>query len=344
MSSTPLRVLVTGASGFLGSNILKAFQSQPEVRLIAACRQPGKLAEDFNAEVRVGDLRDPRYIDTLVRDVDVICHAGTWAAMWSHTQQEQRNFYQPSVNLIEAAISAGVQRFLLASTVAIAKRNSAVTHLDASAKTQKVGFWPHLDYLIDLDNYMKANAQRGLQMVNMRLGHFVGAGNSLGLVPVLLPRLKTYLVPWLAKGNSRLPLIADTDLGMSFVKASLATNLDPYESFNICGTSFPTTREVIEYIAAKTNLPTPLFSVPYPLGYAFAWLMEKLYPVMPGKAPFLTRSVVHLAEQWVCDTDAARRKIGFRAEKDWRIAMAEALADLKARNFPWPYMAQREQR
>ena len=101
---------------------------------------------------------------------------------------------------------------------------------------------------------------------------------------------------------------------------------------------------MIEYIADKTNLPKPLFSVPYPLGYAFAWLMEKLFPIMPGKAPFLTRSVIHLAEQWVCDTEYARKKIGFSAEKDWHIAMDEALTALKARNFPWPYMAQIEQR
>lgn len=343
MSSTPLRVLVTGANGFLGSHILKAFNAYPDVSLIAACRRPEKLSDRFTGEIRAGDLRDSDYVAALVKDVDVICHAGTWAAMWNHARQEQRNFYQPTLKLIEAAIAAGVKRFLFTSTVAIANSTSATPRLDDFAETRKVGFWPHLDYLIEVDTYMKANAHRGMQMVNMRLGHFVGAGNSLGLVPVLLPRLKTCLVPWLAHGKSRMALIADTDLGKSFVNASLASNLNDYESFNICGTAFPTTKEVIDYISAKAHLPKPLYSVPYPIGYAFAWLMEKLFPIMPGKAPFLTRSVVHLAEQWVCDTAYARNKIGFVAEKDWHTAMDEALAALKARNFPWPYMAQMEQ-
>ena len=177
-------------------------------------------------------------------------------------------------------------------------------------------------------------------MTTMRLGHFVGAGNTLGLVPVLVPRLKTWLVPWLAKGRSRLPLIADTDLGNSFVAASIANGLNDYESFNICGTSFPSTREVICYIAEKTNTPMPLFSVPYPAGYLFAWLMEKLFPVLPGKAPFLTRSVVHLAEEWVCATDYARNKIGYEPQKDWRVAMDEALSELQVKHYPWPYMSQ----
>lgn len=43
----------------------------------------------------------------------------------------------------------------------------------------------------------------------MRLGHFVGAGNQVGIVAALTPRLRTRLVPWIAGGGSRtLPLVA----------------------------------------------------------------------------------------------------------------------------------------
>ena len=228
----------------------------------------------------------------------------------------------------------------MTSTVVVADKNKTESKIDDFSETHKTGFWPHLDYLIDVDQYMKANSNRGMQMVNMRLGHFVGAGNTLGLIPVLVPRLKSWMVPWLASGKSRLPLTSDSDLGNSFVKASLADNFQDYESFNICGESFPSTREVIEYIANQTGVPTPLFSVPYPVGYLFAWLMEKLFPILPGKAPFLTRSVVHLAEEWVCSTDYAFKKMGYKPQKDWHIAIDEALDELRKMDFPWPYMAQ----
>jgi len=339
MASGTMNVLVTGASGFLGKNILKAFNNNPKVNVIAACRNKNKLPDYFTGEVRAGDLRDPDYLTTMVKGIDIICHAGTWAAMWSHAQQEQQNFYQPTISLIDVAINAGVKRFILASTVVIAN-NKASGMIDDFSETKSTGFWPHLDYLIDIDQHMKANANRSMQMINMRLGHFVGAGNMLGLVPVLVPRLNTWLVPWLAKGKSHLPLIADTDLGNSFVKACLTKELNNYESFNICGSSFPSTKEVIQYIATKAGTPTPWFSVPYPMGYTFAWLMEKLFPILPGKAPFLTRSIVHLAEEWVCDTNYARNKIGYVAEKNWRVAMDEALAELKNNDYPWPYMTQ----
>ena len=79
----------------------------------------------------------------------------------------------------------------------------------------------------------------------------------------------------------------------------------------------------------------------YTVGYAFAFAMEKLFPVMPGKAPFLTRSIVHLAEDWPCNTGYAREKLGYNPQKDWRKALDEALDELKAKDYPWPRLAQR---
>lgn len=332
-------ILVTGATGFLGSQILQALSAVDGIKVIAACRSPNKLRSDFNGEVRCGDLTDSDYLQTLVQDVDVICHSATWAAMWSHEREERALFYQPCIDLIENAIEAGVSRFIMSSTVAVADRQSPYRALDDSPSGKR-GFWPHLNFLIDVDDYMQAQAQRGMQMVNLRLGHFVGAGNRLGLVPVLVPRLKSRLVPILGDGSARLPLISDSDLGHSFVRASLAEELESYESFNICGEEFPTLPEVLERIQQGTALPLPWYRVPYALGYGFGWLMESLFPVLPGRAPFLSRSVVHLAEDWFCDTRKAREKLQFVPQKPWQVALDEALDELQQRGYPWPAMSQ----
>jgi nucleoside-diphosphate-sugar epimerase len=340
MSHHEPRVLVTGATGFLGRNVLAALMARPEVTIVAACRTPDRLLPGFAGEVRAGDLRDPTYRHQVVQGIDVVCHTGTWGAFWGHQRLERSHFYQPTRDLLEQSIGAGVRRFLQASTVAIAAPARGGTAVDDFAPTASTGFWPHLDRLVDLDRDMRANRHRGTQMVTMRLGHFVGAGNQLGLVPALVPRLRTRLVPWLAGGRARLPLVADTDLGEAFALAAVARGLEDYESFNICGAEFPTAREVLGFIADQTGLPLPRFSVPYPAGMAFAWLMETLHPVLPGPAPFLTRSIVHVARDWLCPTDYAARKLGYVPRKHWRTAVGEALADRRARGFPWPPLAQ----
>jgi len=334
------RVLVTGASGFLGRNVLKALATQPDVVPIAACRDRNKLPPWFKGEVRAGNLLDPVYRQELMRDIDVVCHTASWAAMWGHAELERSRFFEPTVDLIEQSIRHGVKRFIQASTVVIGEvRQDGAPHGDRSP-TRYTGFWPHLDRLIDVDHHMRANSQRGTQMITLRLGHFIGAGNRLGLLPALVPRLRTYLVPWLAGGCKRMPLVADTDLGRGFALAALAEGLGPYESFNICGTEFPAMREVVAFIAAETGFPRPLYSVPYPAGYAFGWLMEKLHPILPGTSPFLTRSIVHLSEDWLCPSDYAQKKLGYIAQKDWQSAVREHLADLGTQGYPWPRLAQ----
>ncbi|MDP1680688.1 MAG: NAD-dependent epimerase/dehydratase family protein [Burkholderiales bacterium] len=338
--TTPKCVLVTGATGFLGGNVLKALMAQPKVEVVAACRSCAKLPAAFKGEVRIGDLLNPAYRRDVVQGVDVICHAASWAAMWNHAKLERARFFEPNIDLIEQSIRHGVKRFIQASTIAIGEVHHDGSAHDDRSSTRHTGFWPHLDRLIDLDHHMRANSQRGTQMVTLRLGNFIGKGNRLGLLPALVPRLRTYLVPWLAGGRKRMPLVADTDLGMGFALAAVVDGLDGYESFNICGSQFPTMREVIEFIAAETGFLQPLYSVPYPAGYAFGWLMEKLHPILPGSSPFLTRSIVHLSEDWLCPNDYAQQKLGYVAQKDWRTAVREHLADLGAQGYPWPRLAQ----
>jgi nucleoside-diphosphate-sugar epimerase len=340
MTNSKRAVLVTGATGFLGRNVLRALSARDDIELIAACRDPKRLIPAFKAQVRAGNLLDAGYRREVVKGVDIVCHAASWASMWKHRDLDRQRFFEPTRDLIEQSIAQGVKRFIQTSTVAIgAVTRSGASHDDFS-ETSHTGFWPHLDHLVDLDRFMRENSRRGTQMVTLRLGHFAGAGNRLGTLPALVPRLKTYLVPWLAGGRSRFPIVADSDLGQGFALAATADGLNDYESFNICGTEFPTLRELVNFIAKEAGVPKPLYSVPYFAGYAFGWLMETLHPVMPGSSPFLTRSIVHLCEDWHCPNDYAQKKLGYTPRKDWRVAVREHVADLRKEGFPWPRLCQ----
>lgn len=117
--SEKIRVLITGANGFLGANILAAMMARSDIEPIAACRNRARLRPDFKGEVRVGDLVDARYRREVVKDIDMICHSGSWASLWAHKKQERQRFFEPTRDLIEQAIGQGVKRFIQTNTVVI---------------------------------------------------------------------------------------------------------------------------------------------------------------------------------------------------------------------------------
>lgn len=337
------RVVVTGATGFLGGHALEALQGTPGVQVIAAGRDRSRLPAGFAGETLVGDLADPAYRRRLVAGADVVCHAASSASLWAHAEWERRGYLEPAVGLAEEAIAAGVGRFVMAGTVVMGAPASGDGLVDDDSRLPRPAtFWPHLACLIEFDRWMEANAGRGTAMVMLRLGHFAGAGNRLGMIPALLPRLRTRLVPWLDRGRRRVPLVGGEDLGRAFALAATAPpdGLGPYESFNVCGPEFPTQREVIGHLADETGLPVPKLSVPHRLGFPAGRLLEALPPVLPGGGPFLTRSIVHLCDDWACRTSKARDRLGYTPKESWKDALAPQLAELAARGFPWPRMSQ----
>jgi nucleoside-diphosphate-sugar epimerase len=326
MSTT---LLITGANGFVGSHILEAAQYLPDVHLIAACRDPQKLPPGFGGEIRPGDLRDPVYIESLVRGVDVICHAAAWSSLWGHDKESRELFLQPSLALIEAARKAGVKRFINTSTTSAAAPD---TSADAMSRGIPRAFWPHLCNVIRIENALREQASETFRVANLRLGIFAGQRYSLGVLPILTPRLKTHLVPFVAGGKTSLPVIDGRDIGQAFARAVNATGLSVYESFNIVGPDVPRVRDVINFLHEEYDLPKPHFSVPFFIAYPFAWLMEKIDPIVPWE-PLVTRSIIHLMEEVNVSNDKAQKLLGYQPRYHWRDAIRLQMAEMKVRQI-----------
>jgi len=326
-------VLVTGATGFLGSHVLEALMSNKDIKLIAACRSPAKLLPDFEGEVREGDLMDPAYVNQLMKDVDVICHTAAWTSLWAHRKEEQRLYRDPTKKLIDSAIDAGVERFIFDSSVVASGSNRDGSAIGDNKPAKHPRVWPHMDIVVDIENYMRGQSKKGTTMVSLRCGHFVGERFNLGFLSLLLPRLKTHMVPWVAGGKARVPLVDGRDLGNAFSLTSVAENLNGFESFNICGSSFPTMREVVNFLHEEVGVARPHFGVPLVGAYIFGWLMEKINPLLPGD-PFLTRAIVYLGEDWYAPSDLAKERLGYEPMIDWKTAIRRQLKEIEQQGYP----------
>jgi len=111
-------ILVTGASGFLGSALARTLVIQEHsVRILARPTSYLKHLDGLPLEIAYGSLDDPESLRVACRDVRIIYHCAGLSADWGPWQQ----FYQTNVlgvrNLLAAAVAADtVERFLHVST------------------------------------------------------------------------------------------------------------------------------------------------------------------------------------------------------------------------------------
>jgi nucleoside-diphosphate-sugar epimerase len=297
------------------------------LKVVAVCRDKRKLLPEFAGEVREGDLRDPDFRESAVQGVDVICNALSWSSLWGNVENSRRLFLEPNLALIEAARAAGVKRYINTSTASAAAP-------DRSSDPQSRGImrplWPHLCNVVRIEDALRDTASPDFQVVNLRLGIFAGRRYALGVLPILTPRLKTHLVPWVAGGRTGLPIIDGRDIGQAFARAAVAEGLADYEGFNIVGPEVPTAREVITFLHDEYRLPRPHFSVPFSIAYPFSWLMEKLDPIVPWE-PLVTRSIIHLLEETGTDNAKAERLLGYRPAHPWREAIRTQMQEMAMR-------------
>lgn len=320
-------ILITGATGFVGSHALDALMRLTDHRLIAACRDPSRLLSSFQGEVRAGDLRDGAYRKSLLEDVDVICHCMAWTSLFGHGHRTRDMYLEPTLALLDEALARGVRRFINVSTTSAAAPENASDPMSRGIPRK---FWPHLESVVAIENAMREKAGGQATLINLRFGIFAGRRYGLGILPILVPRLKTHLVPWIAGGHTSLPIIAGEDIGQAMALAATAPGLSGFEGFNVVGPEIPTVRQVIQFLHDEYGLPMPHFSVPFLAAYPFAWLLEKLDPLVPWE-PLVSRSVIHLLEEVHADNNRAVERLGYRPQIPWREAIRAQMAEMTRR-------------
>lgn len=113
-------ILVTGGTGFIGSNLtLKLLAEGYKVRILR--RQDSNLSgiNGIDVEHRIGDVRDKDSVRKAIRGSDTVFHTAATVSFW---RKKRDLMYEVNVlgtrNVAEAALEAGIDRFVYTSSVA----------------------------------------------------------------------------------------------------------------------------------------------------------------------------------------------------------------------------------
>ena len=110
-----MAVLVTGAAGFVGNNMVRRLVQQGKT-VRAMVREPGKAELRLGdlkgqVEIVIGDVTERASLRPLMRDVTAIIHTVAIPMERGRATYDEVN-YQGTINLVDAAEAEGVRRFI----------------------------------------------------------------------------------------------------------------------------------------------------------------------------------------------------------------------------------------
>lgn len=114
-----MNILVTGATGFVGSHLCRALVEQGH-RVRALHRPTSSLAllKGIPAELVEGDLFEPDSLALAARDIDIVYHCGGRVGSWTDAEEMAASHVEGTHNILSAARQCGARRFIHTSSVA----------------------------------------------------------------------------------------------------------------------------------------------------------------------------------------------------------------------------------
>ncbi|MFA6448608.1 MAG: NAD-dependent epimerase/dehydratase family protein [bacterium] len=114
-----MKALVTGGTGFLGANIVNhLIQQGHETRVLMRKTSSTKAIDDLEYEKAWGDITDPASLAPAMNGVDWVFHVAASVSMWKGNWKQSHEINVGGTrNMVEAALKAGVKRFVHTSSI-----------------------------------------------------------------------------------------------------------------------------------------------------------------------------------------------------------------------------------
>jgi dihydroflavonol-4-reductase len=318
-------VLVTGASGFVGSAVARAVQARGQrLRLLARATSPRRNLDGLDAEIAVGDMADPAAMTAAMKGVRFLFHVAADYRLWARDPEEiVRNNLQGTRTVMTAALAAGVERVVYTSSVATLGFRD-----DGAASDETLPLAPQA--AIGAYKRSKVAAEREVERMAAELGLpavIVNPSTPIGPRDVK-PTPTGRIIVEAALG--RMPAFLDTGLNLVHVDDVarghlLALDKGRLGERYILGGQDVSLGRMLADIAGLTGRRPPTVSLPRAPLYPLALITEAVAYVT-NKEPFLTRDALKMASHHMFFSSAkAERELGYAA-RPYAEGLSDALA------------------
>jgi dihydroflavonol-4-reductase len=314
-----MKVLVTGASGFLGSWLTRRLLSDGcDVRILARSGRAGEELAGLRLDVATGDVTDPASLAAATSGVDSVFHlAGLIAYSRRRRAEMERVNVDGTANVVAACRAAGVRRLVHASSVVAVGASFDGRPLDEDSP-YTVGHL-NLGYFQTkrrAEELVRAAAQAGhIDAVMVNPSTVYGAGDARKGSRGLQVKVARGRFPFYPPGGASIVAVEDV------IDAMIAAwqRGRSGERYILCGENL-LLRDIFAIIAREAGVRPPWIPLPRVALFALGKAGDGLEAV-GLKGPLNSETAwMAVLYHWF-DAGKARRELGFRPRP-----AAEALA------------------
>jgi nucleoside-diphosphate-sugar epimerase len=326
------RILVTGATGFLGGAVARELWSQGH-DVLATGRNAalGAALESEGIAFQPCDLSvDPAEVERLVKECEVVIHAAALSSPWG----PRANFVAANVlatrHVVRACERTGVRRLVHISSpsVLFAFREQGALKENAAWSSA-----PANDYIAtkrEAEGIVADAGRRGLDAIILRPKALFGPGDTT-LLPRVIHLARRGRFPLIGAGDPLLDLTWIGDAAGAVVAAQRAPAQAGSRVYHITSGDPQPRSAVLRTVLDACGFKVPFHQVPLGRALAVATLLEFLSRAFTQRRwePPLTRySVGALAYSQTLDISAARADLHYAPKTD-------VLAALQACGESW---------
>ncbi len=329
-----MKVLVTGATGFLGAHLVRSLRRHG-ADVAALCRSDEPELAEAGIEVRRGDVLDRESVRRAAEGCEHVCHcAGKVSRKASDAELLYRLHVEGTRNVLAAAKEAGVRRVVHASTsgtIAVSDDPERIANEDAEAPAM-LGRWPYYRAKLYAEREALEADGKGIEVVCVNPTLLLGPGDARGSST---EDVRLFL-------DRRIPAVPAG--GISFVDARdaaeamrLAMERGVPGRRYLVGACNLTLRDFFARLERISGVRAPW--VPMPRAPELARFGAKLFdgPVawLLGPGAVVDPISLEMAQYyWYVDSSRAERELGWSA-RDPTETLADTVRDLRARGVVW---------
>ncbi len=173
-----MKCFVTGATGFIGNNLVKALiENGNHVHVLIRSQTNKNHFNNKNITVFLGDLQNIEIINKAIRECEVIFHLAAYANIWA---KDKTLPYKTNVlgtqNILEAALQNGVKKMVFTSSAATLPPSKDSEEVDESSPFPATYLTGYETTKREAEQLCMAYCKKGLDVVIVNPPRVFGPG------------------------------------------------------------------------------------------------------------------------------------------------------------------------